>query len=226
MKREYVYSLLFHVMVVGALLISSPFSAKSKWDPNDVIKVSLSGPLPMKEMNVAKLPTLQPGRTAPPPQAAVPISNGKSVPITKSKAKPSTQAKQKPKRPTDPSELFGPATTQIEAPGTEEGSPFAGASIDNENFQYPYWFVQAFNKISSNFKVSTDLDGTVVCVIYFQVIRSGRVIESRVVKTSGVPAFDNDCLLAIERSTPFPPLPREFPDEIIGITLPVKYGPR
>ena len=69
------------------------------------------------------------------------------------------------------------------------------------------------------------IDATIVCVIYFQVIKSGRVIEKRVEETSGIPAFDQACLQAVERSTPFPPLPRDFTDEIIGITLPFQYKP-
>jgi outer membrane biosynthesis protein TonB len=42
---------------------------------------------------------------------------------------------------------------------------------------------------------------------------------------SGIPAFDNGCVQAIENSAPFPPLPEDFRDEIIGITIPFKYQP-
>ena len=45
----------------------------------------------------------------------------------------------------------------------------------------------------------------------------------KIKQSSGIDAVDRDCIAAIERSAPFPPLPREFRDEIIGITVPIKY---
>jgi TonB family protein len=97
--------------------------------------------------------------------------------------------------------------------------------VDNASFDYPYWFTQAFYKIQSNWRNPVSADYSIVCAIYFQVLKSGRVIELRVEESSGVRAYDEACLRAVERSTPFPPLPRAFPDEIIGITLPFKYEP-
>jgi len=63
------------------------------------------------------------------------------------------------------------------------------------------------------------IDGTVTCDVYFQVIKSGRVIEKKVVTPSGVPQFDQACLASIDRAQPFPPLPRDFLDEIIGLYI-------
>jgi TonB family protein len=57
------------------------------------------------------------------------------------------------------------------------------------------------------------------------VIRSGRVIEARVEQGSGIDLFDQACVASIQRSNPFPPLPANFADEIIGITIPFKYDP-
>lgn len=113
----------------------------------------------------------------------------------------------------------------VEAPGAGAGSPFQGATIDNARFNYPYWFTQAFNKIRSNWRNPVSADAPIVCLVYFQVIKSGRVIETRIEESSGIPAFDKACLTAIERSAPFPPLPRDFADEIIGMTLPFQYKP-
>ena len=81
----------------------------------------------------------------------------------------------------------------------------------------------SINKIASNFRRTVAIDGTVICVVHFQVIKSGRVIDLEIVQSSGFDAVDRDCLAAIERSKPFPPLPKEFRDEIIGITLPIRY---
>lgn len=227
LKRPLIYSLLFHLIIVAVSLVASPFDFGKKWQPSDVIKVTLSGPLPMQQMQAAKMPTVQAGKSAEAPQAAVPLKNKSSVPIDKAKAVQKTKPakKDQPQKAKDLSDLFGPANVPINAPQTETGSPFAGAAIDNSSFNYPYWFPQAFNKILSNWRNTVESDGPLVCVIYFQVIRSGRVLEPRVLKPSGIPAFDNGCLIAIERSAPFPPLPDDFRDEIIGITIPFKYEP-
>ncbi|RKX17088.1 MAG: hypothetical protein DRP35_11530, partial [Candidatus Zixiibacteriota bacterium] len=106
-----------------------------------------------------------------------------------------------------------------------EDSPFAGATIDNASFNYPYWFTQAFNKIRRNWRNPISADIPITCTIYFQVIKSGRLVKAEIKKPSGIPAFDNACLRSVENSTPFPPLPRQFVDEIIGITLPMQYQP-
>ena len=125
--------------------------------------------------------------------------------------------KKKPARATTPA---SEAPAETEVAGTGAGTPFRGATIDNATFNYPYWFTQAFNKISGNFRNPVAYDGTLVCTIYFQVIKSGRVIELRIAESSGIAAFDDACLTAVDRSAPFPPLPRDFRDEILGISVP------
>ena len=132
----------------------------------------------------------------------------------------------KPSRSATPADTEGGEQQEIHSPVTGGGSPFAGATIDNVTFNYPYWFTQAFNKILRNWRNPVAADGAIVCVVYFQVIKSGRVIESKVQVSSGIRPFDDACLRAVERSAPFPELPRDFRDEIIGITLPFKYEPR
>lgn len=221
MKRELLYSIILHVLIVATTLLSAPFSFKKSIDPRDVIKVSLlSGPLP-GEIKAA----IPPAITAPAPRV-----EKKAVAIDKPKPKPKqTKPKAKPK----PQETAAPLTetntpdeTTIDSNLLGSGAPFGGATIDNSAFTYPYWFRQAFTKISTNWRNPVDADGAIVAVVYFQVIRSGRVIETRVETSSGIEAFDQACIHAIESSAPFPPLPREFRDEIIGITLPFKYEPR
>ena len=91
--------------------------------------------------------------------------------------------------------------------------------IDNAAFDHPYWFDLAWNKINQNYRFAITIDGKVYCDVYFVVIKSGRVIETKVVNSSGIPAFDQACVSAIERSSPFPPLPRDWIDEILGITI-------
>ncbi len=229
MARDVFLSILLHIGIIAATLVSAPFDVKPKKMYDEIIRVRLTAP--------AELPSEEPVALEPVPVPQPMIENMPDIPISDpttirkaaitNKPKPEKQKKPKKKRKNTIKKKSGnekSGSKEIETPGGG-GSPFAGATVDNANFEYPYWFTQAFNKISSNFRNTVLYDGTLVCVIYFQVIRSGRVIELRVEQSSGVPEFDAACLAAVERSAPFPPLPREFRDEIIGITLPIKVGP-
>jgi len=221
MAREILLSLALHVTIVAATMIAAPFKIKKAPLYDEVIHVSLTAPseiAPPPPEPVA-IPEMLPEELP-----EIPIdepTTAKEVKIEKKKKKKETKPKRKKKKP-----LVNQTKNkkkEINSPATNAGSPFQGATVESESaFEYPYWFTQAFNKIASNWRNPVAYDGTLVCVVYFQVIRSGRVIELRIVQSSGIPAFDQACLQAIERSAPFPPLPREFRDEIIGITVPFK----
>lgn len=220
MTRDVLLSMLLHVAIVGATVVSAPFDIKTKRSYDDIIRVSLTSlpyvappepdPVAIPEMLSEEL-------------AMIPVEPPTTVKEVAIEKKPKKKKEQKPlANKTKPSASEG-KKKEIESPVTSGGSPFQGATIESESsFEYPYWFTQAFNKIAGNWRNPIAYDGTLVCAVYFQVIRSGRVVEISVEAPSGIPAFDKACLLAIERSTPFPPLPREFRDEIIGITVPFK----
>jgi TonB family protein len=211
MKFDILLSSALHVIAVLLVVFSPPLHSK-KQDLGEVIRVSLASP--------GDLPKSKPQPIAPlaVPQAVtekspdIPIS----TPTTIKKAANVPKKKTAKKETSTGTGETGP----MEVAGTGEGTPFRGVSTDNANFVYPYWFRQTFNKISGNFRNPVVYDGTLVCTIYFQVIRSGRMIELSVLESSGFREFDDACLAAIQRSTPFPPLPGEFAEEIIGITVP------
>lgn len=227
MKRDIIISVILHVLVIAATVISMPFG-QGKINPDDVIKISVRATAP-------GIPAPQPAVTTPsqaitqPQPVAKPADKAKAIPSKTTKKK--TEKPKPKKRGVRPEEEAAALAKdyqekEIETDATGAGSPFAGATVDNTNFDYPYWFEQAFNKIASNWRNPVDAEGTLVCVISFQVLRSGRVMETTVEQTSGSDLFDEACVTAVERSNPFPPLPREFAEEIIGITVPFKYEPR
>lgn len=219
MKLEIALSIALHLVILSFATFSSPLSSKPRFE-GEVIRVSITSPteLPKKEA---------------PPAAVVPTAV-EDIPDEIEISDPSTaqpiEAEPKPKKPkprekptTKPKPDLKPAKDkpiETEVSGTGAGTPFRGATIDNVSFDYPYWFRQAFNKISQNFRNPIAFDGSLVCTIYFQVIKSGRMIDLKIVESSGYPIFDEACLAAVERATPFPPLPRNFRDEIIGISVP------
>lgn len=244
MKREIIISVSMHLIVIILALFMSPISfTKNTFDYGEVIKinaVSMPGEMMQAEEEIPiEEPVSIPEPSTPKPLvddvADIPIDDPKSIedekPVETPKEEPKEKPKEKPKQKKRPSgetsdkpkESGTTDQTEITSSQVGQGSPFAGATIDNANFDYPYWFRQAGNKIVNNFKKTVALDGNVIVVIYFQVIKSGRMIEVRIEQSSGIEAIDRDCLAAFERSAPFPPLPAEFRSEIIGITIPIKY---
>lgn len=230
LRRDLILSVVLHVLVFAVALFASPLDRRRTPEYMDVIRVG-----------VVSLSEIQPASPEPVPEVATPqalqaepeeivLENPTTrpaaeieEPIEQPELKPPDQPK--PKRP--PSAKTTEAGDRDQA-GTEDGqveveapagSGISGVRVDNASFNYPFWFSLAFNKLSQNFRIPVVIDGSVHCDIYFQVIKSGRVIESSVTSSSGIPQFDQACLAAIERSAPFPPLPREFLDEIIGLNI-------
>lgn len=210
-------------------MITSPFDLRRKMDLDDVIKVTIKS---MPEFKAAEPVSIQPPAT---PQAVIadePPDIPLSDPLTvkdkkklKEKSKPKKEMQPEKKAEVQPSEQEETQQKEIESKTTESGSMFAGATVDNKAFDYPYWIDLAFSKVYSNFRSPVSSDAIITAVVYFEVIQSGRVVMVRIEESSGIERFDDACVLAINRSAPFPPLPRSFGDEIIGITLPMAYDP-
>ena len=231
MRQDLLLSFLLHFLVVIAMVISSPFKPRVRTDIGDVIKVNLA-------YMPASLKPPAPEPVAIPQQV---IADEPLVPITEvasvTKAKPITKPKPKPKPDKDDTYHREAETGKDDQPGLENGqkditdnlgagSKFGGAAIDNASFDYPYWFVQAFGKIERNWSNPVFSNQPLTCTIYFQVIRSGRIIKTEIENSSGIDAFDRACERAVKLSQPLPPLPDQFAEEIIGIHLEFPYVPR
>ena len=194
-------------------------------DFGEVIKVSL------KSMSDIQKPAPEPAPiSVPQPKlkddaVEIPLDDPRTVktkkevkkPEEKPRPKPESEKKQETLSTTQSTE---PQEKEIETKSTDVGQMFAGATVHSNTFDYPYWYDQTFSKIKSNMRNTVSSDSPLICKVYFEVIQSGRLITVKVVESSGIQQFDDACVLAIERSTPFPPLPRNFREEILGISLP------
>lgn len=235
MKREILFSVILHLLIAAAAVISAPFDFKRP--PEDqIIRVSLHAAVPMETITPQPIPTPTIPKAVEEDPVEVPIEDLSTTPEAKIE-KPVEEPKKEPEKPkTDKPKQYQPradsgdnsqagadsGSTEVKAGA---GSPFAGATIDNASFDYPYWFTQAFYKIQTNWRNPVATDYAIVCVIYFQVLSSGRIFETRIESSSGISSFDDACLRAVERASPLPQLPKEFEAEIIGITLPFKFEP-
>lgn len=233
MKRDIFLSIAVHFVFLFSALVTSPFEPQRSVDYGEVIRVSLPSmdqlprqaePLPPEPVPIPK-PQID-------EEPDIPISSPTTQPaveIEKPKPKPE---KPKPKKETRKTPLpedatqsdrnqTGDASSEVDVEATTAGGTvLSGATVDNADFNFPYWFTQAFYKISGSFRNPVNYDGTLECVIRFEVMQSGRVYSLTVIQSSGIPQYDQACLASVERSTPLPPLPREFLPEVIEITLP------
>jgi periplasmic protein TonB len=63
-----------------------------------------------------------------------------------------------------------------------------------------------------------------VAQIVFSLDRQGRLIESRVVRSSGATALDEEALALLRRAQPFPPLPREMIGDRVELAVPIRFN--
>lgn len=232
MRQDLLLSFVLHFLIVMAMIISSPFKPKVNTDlGGEVIQVKLR---PMLSKSVAPAPEpVEIPQQVVADEPVVPITEVASVVEAKPIDKPKPKPEKKPEKDKtyDPKPLKGDEEQAGIKDGQQDvsenlssGSKFGGAAIDNASFDYPYWFVQAFDKIERNWRNPVFSNQPLSCIIYFQVIRSGRIIKTEIEQSSGVDAFDGGCERAVHISQPLPPLPDQFADEIIGIHLEFPYS--
>ena len=57
----------------------------------------------------------------------------------------------------------------------------------------------------------------------FSIDRTGRVLASRIVHSSGSEALDQEALALVRRAAPFPPPPAGLPDDRLSFVVPIRY---
>jgi periplasmic protein TonB len=63
-----------------------------------------------------------------------------------------------------------------------------------------------------------------VAQIFFTLDRQGRVLESRVLQSSGAAALDAEALALLQRAQPFPVPPAELPGPQVNLTVPIRFN--
>jgi len=114
---------------------------------------------------------------------------------------------------------FGFGSGQGEGPGL--GSSYS-SQIGLSNFPFTYYLQIIIDRVSSNWftsLVDPGLRGTFQTTVFFKILRTGRISGLKIEESSGVRSLDLSALRAIQSAEPFPPLPREYEDEYLGIHL-------
>ena len=62
--------------------------------------------------------------------------------------------------------------------------------------------------------------------VAFTLDRQGRVLASRIVRSSGFPALDQETMATVRRAQPFPPPPADVPGATFNFSVPIRFNLR
>ena len=116
----------------------------------------------------------------------------------------------------------GASSAGAAAPGNPPAPPpsLRGWRLDNPDFTYAYYLDRMLSLIDAN---GLDRHGSgVKATIFFRIGRDGKMTDLQVEQSSGYNSFDLAALRAVQNAAPFPPLPRAYKHEDLGVHLIVR----
>lgn len=102
---------------------------------------------------------------------------------------------------------------------TAFGSEVGG--LDNPDFTYAYYLDRLLSLIDAQW-ARPSMGSGVKAVIFFRIGRDGAMADLQVEQSSGYNSFDLAALRAVQNAAPFPPLPRAYKHEDLGVHLIVR----
>lgn len=174
-------------------------------------------PAPTPKIEEPKLtepkPELVQPPTKPPETNTVPLS-----PFGRSTKKGSEAPAVQPPKAAPPAAPAAGTT-----PGPEIPTGGTGVTgIEGGDFPYTIYITGMQRKIGTSwFRPQSAGTGTAT-VVYFRILRDGRVTDARIETSSGNPTFDRAALSAVQSSNPFNSLPYGYEGSYLGIRLTFK----
>lgn len=101
---------------------------------------------------------------------------------------------------------------------TAFGSAIAGLDSD---FKFGYYIDQLLGAIDAKWN-RPSMGDDVRAIISFRIERDGRISELEVAESSGYNSYDLAALRAVQNAAPFPPLPRGYRQDSLGVKLIVR----
>jgi protein TonB len=106
-------------------------------------------------------------------------------------------------------------------------APTQGRITPNTSNAVPTWKTQIVALLERNKRYpgsaqSRHQQG--IAQVFFSLDRQGRVIDSRVVRSSGATTLDEEALALLHRAQPFPPPQPELPGERVDVTVPIRFN--
>ncbi|OGC78835.1 MAG: hypothetical protein A2145_06170 [candidate division Zixibacteria bacterium RBG_16_40_9] len=206
MKKEFLASLLVHVIVIIFVVLFSTTTAKVKGYPT------------VYRVNLVSLPKATAALTTE-VKVVKPEKKGVAFKPVKKPAKkeisPEKQVLEDLKRE-QAEEASKKETTAKEGLGS--------AVLEGRGLENSYYVDLILQKIKESWR-NPVRGGLLKATIYFKILRDGRVIEAQVEIQSGVSIFDQSALRAVISASPLPPLPSQFTSEYLGVHLEFEYTP-
>src|SRR5262245_47593453 len=105
-------------------------------------------------------------------------------------------------------------------------APAQGQIARNTSNAVPTWKTQVVALLERNKRYPESAQSRRqqgVAQVFFSLDRRGRVIDSRVVRSSGASALDDEALALLRRAQPFPPVPPEILGDRVNLILPLRF---
>jgi len=185
----------------------------------------------LKDLTVAKKLEQEPKSSlrhpAEKPKKEDKTKQGKKAAITKSADRASDAKTQEAQAAggTDAGQGSGSGSgLKIGGLGSGPGGTGSGLSdqIGLSNFPFQYYLQIIMDRVSSSWftsLVSPGVSGNFQTTVFFRIYRNGGISDLKIEETSGIQSLDMSALRAIQNASPFPPLPREYEDDFLGIHL-------
>jgi protein TonB len=138
-------------------------------------------------------------------------------------------AKLQPQEPRTPAPTTSAPQALPEENAAVPAAPMQGRLTPTPSNAVPTWKTHILallerNKRYPEMAQSRHQEG--VAQVFFSLDRQGRVLNSRVVRSSGASALDDEALALLRRAEPFPPPPPELPGPRVDLTVPIRFSLR
>ena len=138
-------------------------------------------------------------------------------------------AKLQPQEPRTPAPTTSAPQALPEENAAVPAAPMQGRLTPTPSNAVPTWKTHILallerNKRYPEMAQSRHQEG--VAQVFFSLDRQGRVINSRLVHSSGASALDDEALALLRRAEPFPPPPPELPGARVDLMVPIRFNLR
>lgn len=221
-------SILVHAVLFGSFLFAPMLTADEDPFPEYVAvtivpaqMLGTTAPTPARsEPEERSAPPPEP-EPEPEPQAPAPQPERKVMPEPQKKAEP---PKLIPKRVATRPTASTPAQREGSATGSTLGTSNFGTAVagfDHPDFTYDYYVDQMLAKIRQYWR-RPSLGGSVEATVGYRILKDGRVVDVRILQSSGYNSFDLAAMRALQSASPLPPLPQSFNHDSLGVNLVVR----
>jgi protein TonB len=104
--------------------------------------------------------------------------------------------------------------------GAEGGNKAVRASFTN--FPYPWYRTLVHNALWEQWTKRMPKNRDIYTLVSFTVDRHGAIYGVQIEKSSGDDSYDYAAMAAVNNSVPYPPLPKDYPKDILTVTVEFK----